>query len=103
MPQWGTIQLLIDQTPFIHSLRPMDMMRHGWLTPGIAAMIDDERRNVGLMHRRRRGMAQGMEIEVLAINADGLPVVSEPLGKAVTELVVRSARVQGRKHRLQAF
>lgn len=44
-----------------------------------------------------------MEIEVLAINADSLPVVGKPFGKAVAELVVRSARLQGRKHRLRAF
>ncbi|WP_180572324.1 hypothetical protein [Agrobacterium vitis] len=26
------IRRLIDQNPFAHSLRPMDMMRHGWLS-----------------------------------------------------------------------
>jgi hypothetical protein len=26
------IRILIDQNPFAHSLRPMDMMRHGWLS-----------------------------------------------------------------------
>jgi hypothetical protein len=26
------IRILTDQNPFAHSLRPMDMIRHGWLS-----------------------------------------------------------------------
>jgi hypothetical protein len=31
---WGAdvIRILTDQNPFAHSLRPMDMIRHGWLS-----------------------------------------------------------------------
>ncbi|WP_137131073.1 PIN domain-containing protein, partial [Rhizobium sp. FY34] len=28
----GLIRVLIDQNPLAHSLRPIDMIRHGWLS-----------------------------------------------------------------------